>query len=95
MDDISKQTIDGGDCKFLVCIKMRFIFLNCLFQTEISQSTNMSVSNKFFNREKSREEIQKVINYYIDTNNIAYVDSVEQKKEENDDQVNEDETKKK
>lgn len=55
----------------------------------------MNVESKFFHKKRSRAKILKVINYYIDINNIAYVDSIEKEKRENNNQISEDEITKK
>lgn len=43
---------------------------------DINSLTNMRVTNKSLNREKRREKILSLMNYYIDTDNIVYVDSI-------------------
>lgn len=61
---------------------MRYILLNHLFKTNTSQSTN-----KFFYGQGGRKKILKVIDYFIESNNIAYIDGIKEKKEENDNLV--------
>lgn len=55
----------------------------------------MNVESKFFDKKRGRTKILKVTNYYINMNNIAYVDSIEKEKRENDNQISEDEITKK
>ncbi len=55
----------------------------------------MNIENKFFDRKRGRAEILRVMDYYIDINNIAYIDSIEKEKRENDNQISEDEITKK
>lgn len=74
---------------------MRYILLNNLFKIDTSQCINMSVENKFFNWERGRADILKIINYYININNIVYVDSIKKEERENENQISEDEIKKK
>lgn len=74
--------------------KNHYILINDLFKTNTSWSTNICVSYKFFDGEKCREGIRRVIDYYIELNNIAYINGVEEEEEENDHQVSEDEIKK-
>lgn len=49
----------------------------------------MSIGNKFYDGERKREEILKVIDYYIETNNIIYINDIEEKERENNNQVSE------
>lgn len=61
---------------------MCYILLNRLLKIDISEFTDISFSNKFLDRERKRNMIFRLINYYIDTNNIIYIDDI---KKENDD----------
>lgn len=95
MDNSLRETKDGSNCGVFVYIRMHYIFLNCLFKIDTSQCIDINIENKFFDKKRGRAKILKVINYYIDINNIAYVDSIEKEKRENDNQISEDEITKK
>lgn len=60
-----------------------------LFKMDISRFIDMGLSNKFLNRDKGKKEILALMNYYIGTSNIHYVDSEVEEKDEKDDDNNE------
>lgn len=84
MYDFLRQIKDNGDCNMFIYLEIYYIPLNRLIKMDIDWYIDMSFSNKFLNREKGRNEIVRFMNYYIDNNNIAYVDSIEK---ENDDKA--------
>ena len=84
MDNLLRQTKDIGDCRVFDYMKMCYILLNCLFKMDTSQSTDISLGNKFLDRRMGRKEILRLIDYYIELNNIVYVDNVKEEERQND-----------
>lgn len=52
----------------------------------------MSLSNKSLDKEKGKNKILRRINYYIKSNNIAYIIGVEEEEGENNNQVSKNKT---
>lgn len=50
----------------------------------------MDLDNESLDKQRGRKEMHRLMNYYINTNNIAYFDNLE----ENDDQVSNNESRK-
>ena len=71
---------------------MRFFLLSHLFKADTSWSIDIGLGNKSSNGEKRGKEILALINYYIGTNNIHYVDSVVEEKEKEEEEDDEDES---
>ena len=59
---------------------MRYLLMGRLLKTDTGQSVDMGLGNKFLNREKGRKKILALMNYYIGTNNVYYVDGVVEEK---------------
>lgn len=98
MDNSPGQTKDRSSCEIFVYIRLCYIFLNHLFKINVHRSINMSFGNKFFNKERGRVEIMRIMDYYINANNIAKIDNIKENKEEvkeNNHQVGDDKTRKK
>lgn len=92
MNDFSLQTKEDGDCGVFVCLEMRFFLLGRLFKTDTGWSVDISLGNKSLNGEERREEILALMNYYIRTNNIDYVNGVVEEKEEEEEKDKKDES---
>ena len=81
MNDFLLQTKKVGNYGVFVSLKMQFLLLSYLFRMDIGWSIDIGLNNKFLNRKKVIKEILALINCYIGTHNIHYVDGVVKKRE--------------